>query len=108
MVERKTTHRPRNQLAMARLEALIAKEFGPVTSIRLPVLCMGGDGKGIAYLNEIPYCETESNPDFQTNVTSQALVACSRHERKADTALPPTTQYLLALRTMATWVMGEC
>ena len=42
------------------------------------------------YLNEMPYCETVSKPLFHTSVTSQALVADSRHERKAETELPPT------------------
>lgn len=43
-----------------------------------------------AYLNEMPYCDTASKPLFQTRVTSQALVAERRQERKAETALPPT------------------
>jgi hypothetical protein len=45
---------------------------------------------GATYLNETPYCDTASKPDFQTKVTSQEVVACSRHERKAEIALPPT------------------
>lgn len=44
----------------------------------------------ISYLNEMPYCDTVSKPLFQTSVTSQALVAERRHDRKAETALPPT------------------
>lgn len=44
------------------------------------------------YLNDMPYCETFSKLLFQTNVTSQAFVADSRHERKAETEFPPTTQ----------------
>jgi hypothetical protein len=44
----------------------------------------------VTYLNEMPYCDTISKPLFQTRVTSQALVAERRHERKAETALPPT------------------
>lgn len=43
-----------------------------------------------AYLNDMPYWATLSYPDFQTRVTSQAFVACSRHDKKAETALPPT------------------
>ena len=43
-----------------------------------------------AYRNEMPYCDTASKPDFQTKVTSQALVAWSRQDKKAETALPPT------------------
>ena len=31
--------------------------------------------EGCAYLKDIPYWATASYPDFQTNVTSQALVA---------------------------------
>lgn len=45
---------------------------------------------GMLYLNEMPYWATLSKPLFQTRVTSQAFVACSRQERKAETALPPT------------------
>lgn len=48
------------------------------------------------YLNEMPYCATCSNPDFQTRVTSQALVACNLHERKAETALPPTIRIFIS------------
>ena len=44
----------------------------------------------VAYLNEMPYCDTESKPLFHTSVTSQALVAERRHDKKAETALPPT------------------
>jgi hypothetical protein len=43
------------------------------------------------YRNEIPYCDTMSKLDFHTSVTSQAFVADSLHDRKAETALPPTT-----------------
>jgi hypothetical protein len=52
------------------------------------------DGVTNSYLNEMPYCETLSKPLFHTSVTSQALVADNRHERKAETALPPTRQIL--------------
>jgi hypothetical protein len=45
---------------------------------------------GAAYLKEMPYWATLSYPDFHTSVTSQAFVACSRHDKKAETALPPT------------------
>jgi hypothetical protein len=38
----------------------------------------------------MPYWATLSYPDFHTRVTSQAFVACNRHDKKADTALPPT------------------
>jgi len=51
----------------------------------------GGQRRGeIYYLNEMPYCDTVSKPLFQTSVTSQALVAERRHDKKAETALPPT------------------
>lgn len=46
----------------------------------------------LTYLNDIPYWATLSKPDFQTRVTSQAFVAWRRHERKAETALPPTAR----------------
>ena len=46
--------------------------------------------EGAAYWKEMPYCATLSKPDFQTRVTSQAFVACSRHDKKAETAFPPT------------------
>lgn len=45
-------------------------------------------------LKEMPYCDTASKPLFHTSVTSQAFVAESRHERKAETALPPTAHTL--------------
>lgn len=41
-------------------------------------------------MNDIPYCDTASNAVFQTNVTSQEWVACKRHERNAESGLPPT------------------
>ena len=44
---------------------------------------------------------------FQTKVTSQALVACSRHERKAETAFPPTTQQRLSSRFISSGVGGK-
>ena len=42
------------------------------------------------YLNEMPYWATLSKPFFHTSVTSQALVACRRHDRNAEVPLPPT------------------
>jgi hypothetical protein len=54
-----------------------------------------GQGKSAgmrAYLNDMPYWATLSYPDFHTRVTSQAFVACSRHDKKAETALPPTVE----------------
>lgn len=56
-------------------------------------------GRGRSYLNEMPYCDTASKPLFQTRVTSQALVADRRQERKAETALPPTAHTF--------WVSGS-
>ena len=47
------------------------------------------EGPG-TYLKDMPYCDTCSKPVFQTRVTSQALVACNLHDRKAETGLPPT------------------
>lgn len=44
----------------------------------------------MSYLNDMPYWWTFSKPFFHTNVTSHAWVAERRHERKAETALPPT------------------
>lgn len=43
------------------------------------------------YLNDTPYWLTASYPLFHTSVTSQALVADKRQDKKAETALPPTT-----------------
>ena len=51
------------------------------------------------HLKEIPYWYTASKPDFQTRVTSQALVAWSLQERKADTAFPPTEHILISSRS---------
>lgn len=50
----------------------------------------------LAHLNERPYCDTFSKPFFQTRVTSQALVAESLHDMKAETAFPPTTRTLVS------------
>lgn len=47
-------------------------------------------GESFAYLKDIPYWATASYPDFQTSVTSQALVAWSLHERNAEIWFPPT------------------
>lgn len=49
----------------------------------------------LAYLNVTPNCDIASKLDFHTRVTSQAFVAWSRQERKADIALPPTTRKLV-------------
>ena len=43
----------------------------------------------------MPYCETWSKPPFQTKVTSQAFVACSLHERNAETYHDHSSQFLL-------------
>jgi hypothetical protein len=42
------------------------------------------------HLKEMPYWATLSNPFFHTSVTSQAFVAWSRQDRKAEVPLPPT------------------
>lgn len=54
---------------------------------------------------EMPYWDTCSYPDFQTSVTSQALVAWSRHERKADTVFPPTEHTLISSLSSVTPVI---
>lgn len=62
----------------------------------------------ISYLNEMPYCDTVSKPLFQTSVTSQALVAERRHDRKAETALPPTAHtFCVSESSMADDEMNE-
>lgn len=72
---------------MSGLKALVAKPGRSVT-----VSAMAGSPMGsLPYLNEMPYCETASKLLFQTSVTSHALVADKRQERKAETAFPPTT-----------------
>jgi hypothetical protein len=53
------------------------------------------------YLNEMPYWATLSNPFFHTSVTSQALVACSRHDKNADVPLPPTVDCEVSKRPKA-------
>lgn len=55
------------------------------------------------YLNVMPYCATCSYPDFQTSVTSQALVACRRHVKKAETGLPPTTDTRISSKSAMSW-----
>ena len=58
-------------------------------------------------MNEIPYWCTASNPDFHTNVTSQAFVAWSLQDKKADTALPPTTHtFIRGLASILTVTIG--
>jgi hypothetical protein len=49
------------------------------------------------YFIDMPYWATASYPDFHTKVTSHAFVACKRHDKKADTAFPPTGTHQLAL-----------
>ena len=77
-------------------ESFIAKEFRPSLISVMPRKMR--PGKGGNHLNVMPYCETDSNPDFQTSVTSQAFVAWSLHERNADTELPPTVAPKSVLR----------
>ena len=50
----------------------------------------------LAHLNDKPYCATDSKPFFHTNVTSQALVAESLHDKKAETEFPPTATTLVS------------
>lgn len=87
---------------MSRLEALIAKLARPAPCVSF-VCLLAVMGAGL-YLKETPYCETASKPLFHTSVTSQALVADRRHDRKAETALPPTIRQwfvsLLCLRLL--------
>lgn len=92
---------------MTRLEALIAKDRRPRPSNNLSALISGCVGIRLfatllrpgneesnwelsTYLKEIPYCATCSKPVFHTRVTSQAFVAWSRHDKKAETEFPPT------------------
>lgn len=65
--------------------------------IRSLSFCSAASTVAGSYRNDIPYCDTESNPDFQTSVTSHAFVACSLHERKAETAFPPTIELDVSL-----------
>ena len=88
---------------MSWFKSLIAEQFGSV-----PDLAASPQGRRQrTYLNDIPYCATASKPDFQTKVTSQALVACNLQERKAETALPPTGRQISVFRradmTMFEW-----
>lgn len=102
-----------------RLESLVAKDAGPENQMlegedqeREEAHCsfsrMGeGEGGRGTYFMEIPYWETCSYPDFQTSVTSQALVAWRRQERKADTAFPPTEHTLISsLSSVAPAIMS--
>ena len=70
------------------LESLVAEKLRSASWVSI---CSSSTEEICSYLNDIPYCDTASKPDFQTRVTSQALVACSLQERNAETALPPTT-----------------
>ena len=68
---------------MTGFKSLVAKELGSVRTVR-PCPSMRVGGKSSTYLKDIPYWATASYPDFQTSVTSQALVAWSLHERNAE------------------------
>ena len=75
------------------LETLIAESLRPVLrQHQSPSKVFLLDVFGSQYLKDIPYCATLSKPFFQTSVTSQAFVAWSLHDKKADTAFPPTAQ----------------
>ena len=58
---------------MTWFESLIAKKFRPEPYVKR--LQAHNPSDDHTYLNEMPYCETVSKPDFHTNVTSQAFVA---------------------------------
>lgn len=75
---------------MTGFESFVAEELGS-TGMYVSTQTNGRLKCSWAYLKDMPYCETASYPDFQTNVTSQALVAWSRHDKKAEMGLPPTT-----------------
>lgn len=79
---------------MSRLEPFIAKQLGSAGRISS---CSGNFRGNCRHRNEMPYCDTASKPDFQTSVTSQALVACNLQERKAETAFPPTARNRVSL-----------
>ena len=82
-------------LTMSWLESPIAERGGPRERVRA---AQQEEQWGLSktYLKEMPYWETASYPDFHTSVTSQAFVAWSLHERKAETAFPPTEQILIS------------
>ena len=53
------------------------------------------------YLKDIPYCDTCSYPVFHTRVTSQAFVAWSLQDKKAETGFPPTvTTFISSLSSI--------
>ena len=68
----------------------IEMEHGGASGENIPCRGLKRSLPNVPDLKEIPYCDTCSKPFFHTSVTSQALVACSLHDRKADTAFPPT------------------
>jgi len=72
------------------LKPLVAVESGSAWTVSKREASAAAAVAG--YLKVMPYWATLSKPDFQTRVTSQALVACRRHDRKAETAFPPTVQ----------------
>ena len=76
---------------MAGLESFIPKKLGPEHECFSTPLFDKIVMPNHAHLNEMPYCETASYPDFHTKVTSQAFVAWSLHDKNAEMALPPTT-----------------
>lgn len=87
---------------MAGFESFIAEELRSV-GISKNTFTNRESERNYTDLKDMPYCETASYPDFHTNVTSQALVAWSRHERNAEIGLPPTaiTEYDVSLGVIA-------
>lgn len=82
---------------MTGLEPLVAEDTGPRDQmLGAETTERGGPQPRGSYFMEMPYWDTCSYPDFHTSVTSQALVAWSRHERKAETAFPPTEHTLIS------------
>lgn len=60
---------------VARFEPFISEEFRSATWFVRLCTSTSAREHSFTYLNDMPYCETASYPDFQTKVTSQALVA---------------------------------
>lgn len=83
---------------MAGFEPFIAEELRSVGKFNI-TSTNGELERSCTDLKDMPYCETASYPDFHTKVTSQALVAWSRHDRNAEIGLPPTaiTEYDVSL-----------
>lgn len=93
---------------VSRLKPLIAKDGRSGRwNVSTAEATEAGRVRGETYLKDIPYCDTWSKPVFHTSVTSQAFVAWSRHDKKAETGFPPTTITFISSSSDMSGCAGE-